>query len=141
MHMSHTIELGSRKREHCVELVQPGDTQLGEHRRHIQEVFDMNRRDFGQGLCSAAVGAALARLAVARQPTTRVARAVAFILLFSSASAYAQDACERLTAAKLTNTMVTLAQTVAAGTLNRPPPPPSCRRQRCPLYYSLPPVR
>ncbi len=98
----------------------------------------MNRRDFGQGLCSAAVGAALARLAVARQPTTRVARAVAFILLLSSAPAYAQDACERLTAAKLTNTTVTLAQTVAAGTFNGPPAPSSAGSELSLLYKSLP---
>jgi len=51
--------------------------------------------------------------------------AVAFILLLSSAPAYAQDACERLTAAKIPNTTITLAQTVAAGTFNSPPAPSS----------------
>jgi hypothetical protein len=93
--------------------VQPGDTQLGEHRRHIQEVFDMNRRGFGQGLCSAAV------------------------LLFSSAPAYAQDACGRLTAATIPHTTITLAQTVAAGTFNGPPAP-SSDNDLLPLYKSLP---
>lgn len=51
--------------------------------------------------------------------------AVAFILLLSGAPAYAQDACERLTAAKIPNTTITLAQTVAAGTFNGPPSPKS----------------
>jgi hypothetical protein len=50
---------------------------------------------------------------------------VAFILLLSSAPAYAQDACERLTAAKISHTTITLAQTVAAGTFNGPPAPQS----------------
>jgi hypothetical protein len=49
--------------------------------------------------------------------------AVAFVLLLSGAPAYAQDACERLTAAKIPNTTITLAQTVAAGTFNGPPAP------------------
>jgi feruloyl esterase len=49
----------------------------------------------------------------------------------------AQDACERLTAAKIPNTTITLAQTVSAGTFNGPPSPfngadPSS------LYKSLP---
>jgi feruloyl esterase len=63
--------------------------------------------------------------------------AVAFILLFSSAPAYAQDACERLTAAKIPNTTITLAQTVAAGTFNGPPAPFS-GDDLSPLYKSLP---
>ena len=62
---------------------------------------------------------------------------VAFILLFSSAAAYAQDACARLTAAKIPNTTITLAQTVAAGTFNGPPAPFS-GTDRSPLYKSLP---
>src|SRR6266849_1468518 len=62
---------------------------------------------------------------------------VAFILLFSSAAAYAQDACERLTAAKIPNTTITLAQTVAAGTFNGPPAPFS-GTDLSPLYRSLP---
>lgn len=62
--------------------------------------------------------------------------AVAFILLLSSAPAYAQDACERLTAAKIPNTTITLAQTVAAGTFNGGPPAPST--DLAPLYKSLP---
>ena len=40
--------------------------------------------------------------------------AVAFVLLFTSVAACAQDACERLAAAKIPNTTITLAQTVAA---------------------------
>jgi hypothetical protein len=46
---------------------------------------------------------------------------VAFMLLLSGAPAYAQDACERLAAAKIPDTTITLAQTVAAGTYNGPP--------------------
>jgi hypothetical protein len=60
-----------------------------------------------------------------------------FILLLSSAAAYAQDACERLTAAKIPNTTITLAQTVAAGTFNGPPAPFS-GTDLAPLYKSLP---
>src|SRR5215467_860924 len=51
--------------------------------------------------------------------------AVAFILLLSGAQAYAQDACQRLAAAKVPETTITLAQTVAAGTFNGPPAPKS----------------
>jgi hypothetical protein len=47
--------------------------------------------------------------------------AVGFLLLFSSAAVHAQDACARLTAAKIPNTAITLAQTVAAGTFAGPP--------------------
>ncbi len=63
--------------------------------------------------------------------------AVAFILLLSSAPAYAQDACEHLTAAKIPNTTITLAQTVAAGTFNGPPAPKSGGELSL-LYKSLP---
>ena len=63
--------------------------------------------------------------------------AVAFILLLSGAPAYAQDACERLTAAKIPNTTITLAQTVAAGTFNGPPAPKSGTELSL-LYKSLP---
>src|SRR5262245_39962890 len=63
--------------------------------------------------------------------------AVAFILLLAGAPAYAQDACERLTAAKIPNTTITLAQTVAAGTFNGPPAPKSGSELAL-LYKSLP---
>jgi len=63
--------------------------------------------------------------------------AVAFILLFSSTAAYAQGACERLTAAKIPNTTIALAQTISAGTFNGPPAPFS-GTDLSPLYKSLP---
>ena len=63
--------------------------------------------------------------------------AVAFLLLLSSAPTYAQDACERLTAAKISNTTITLAQTVAAGTFNGPPVPKNGGELSL-LYKSLP---
>ena len=63
--------------------------------------------------------------------------AVAFILLLSGAPAYAQDACERLTGARIPNTTITLAQTVAAGTFNGPPAPKSGTELSL-LYKSLP---
>ena len=63
--------------------------------------------------------------------------AVAFLLLFSTAASYAQDACERLMAAKIPDTTITLAQTVAAGTFNGPPAPFS-GADLAPLYKSLP---
>jgi len=63
--------------------------------------------------------------------------ALAFILLLVNAPAYAQDACERLTAAKIPNTTITLAQTVAAGTFNGPPAPKSGSGLSL-LYKSLP---
>lgn len=63
--------------------------------------------------------------------------AVAFMLLFSSAPAYAQDACERLTAAKIPHATIALAQTVAAGTFNDPPAP-SSDTDLLPLFKSLP---
>jgi feruloyl esterase len=66
--------------------------------------------------------------------------AVAFILLLSGALAYAQneDACERLAAAKIPNTTITLAQTVAAGTFNGPPTPKSADSGLALFYKSLP---
>src|ERR1700724_887410 len=63
--------------------------------------------------------------------------AAAFILLISSAAAYAQDAGERLTAAKIPNATITLALTVAAGTFNGPPAPSSGTDLSL-LYKSLP---
>jgi feruloyl esterase len=63
--------------------------------------------------------------------------AVVFMLLFSSAAACAQDACERLTAAKIPNTTITLAQTVTAGTFNGPPTPKSGSELEL-FYKSLP---
>jgi len=66
--------------------------------------------------------------------------AVAFPLLFACAPAYAQgaqDACERLAAAKIPYTTITQAQTVAAGTFNGPPAPFS-GADLSPLYKSLP---
>src|SRR3954465_15895100 len=63
--------------------------------------------------------------------------AVACILLFSSGAASAQDACERLSAAKIPNTTITAAQTIAAGTFNGPPAPFS-GTDLSPLYKSLP---
>ncbi len=63
--------------------------------------------------------------------------AVAFLLLLSGATAYAQDACERLAAAKISDTTITLAQTVAAGTFNGPPAPKSGSELAL-LYKSIP---
>src|SRR3954471_16378675 len=63
--------------------------------------------------------------------------AVACILLFSSAAASAEDACERLSAANIPNTTITAAQTIAAGTFNGPPAPFS-GTDLSPLYKSLP---
>jgi feruloyl esterase len=51
--------------------------------------------------------------------------------------ASAQDACERLTAAKIPDTTITLAQTVAAGTFNGPPVPKSGGELNL-FYKSLP---
>ncbi len=63
--------------------------------------------------------------------------AVAFTLLLSAATAYAQDACESLSAARIPNATISLAQTVAAGTFNGPPPPKSGGELAL-LYKSLP---
>jgi len=49
--------------------------------------------------------------------------AVVCVVIFSGIVAWAQDACERLSGAKISNTTITLAQTVAAGTFNGPPAP------------------
>src|SRR4029077_7842447 len=62
---------------------------------------------------------------------------VTCLALLAAPEAYAQDACERLTAAEIPNTTITLAQTVAAGTLNGPPAPPSGTHLSL-LYKSLP---
>jgi hypothetical protein len=70
-------------------------------------------------LCSVLVVVPLALLAAAPPP------------------AYAQDACERLTGAKIPNTTITLSQTVAAGTFNGPPAPKSGGELAL-LYKSLP---
>jgi Tannase and feruloyl esterase len=63
---------------------------------------------------------------------------IAATLLFSSAIARAQDACEHLSAAQIPDTTITLAQTVAAGTFQGPPAPFS-GMDLTPLYKSLPP--
>jgi feruloyl esterase len=63
--------------------------------------------------------------------------AAAFILLFSGATAYAENACESLTAAKIPNTTITFARTVAAGAFNGPPEPKS-GSELARLYKSLP---
>src|SRR6516165_1102766 len=65
----------------------------------------------------------LLRLRRARMKERPSRWVVAFILLLSGPPAYAQDACERLASAKISNTTITLAQTVAAGTFNGPPAP------------------
>src|SRR5258708_12099845 len=57
--------------------------------------------------------------------------------LAAAPEAYAQDGCERLTAAEIPNTTITLAQTVAAGTFNGAPAPPSGAVLSL-LYKSLP---
>jgi len=49
--------------------------------------------------------------------------AVACLVVLQSASLFAQDACERLSAAKIPDTTITLAQTVAAGAFQGPPAP------------------
>lgn len=48
---------------------------------------------------------------------------VAFILLLLSSPGFADDACDHLSAAKIPNTTITLAQQVAAGAFNGPPAP------------------
>lgn len=68
---------------------------------------------------------------------THAQRCVACILLFASAAAVADDACEHLSATKIPNTTITLAQTVAGGTFNGPPAPFS-GADLSPLYKSLP---
>jgi len=49
--------------------------------------------------------------------------AIVCTVIFSGIAARAQDACQRLSAAKVPNATITLAQTVAAGTFNGPPAP------------------
>ena len=63
--------------------------------------------------------------------------AVVCVVIFSGIAAWAQDACERLSGAKISNTTITLAQTVAAGTFNGPPAPFSGVDITA-LYKSLP---
>ena len=63
--------------------------------------------------------------------------AVACVVLFSGVASLAQDACERLAAAKIPNTTISVAQTVAAGTFNGPPAPFS-GVDLSSLYKSLP---
>ena len=63
--------------------------------------------------------------------------AAALILLCTSVGAYAQEACEKLSALKIPDTSITLAQTVAAGTFNGPPAPFSGMDVSA-LYKSLP---
>ncbi len=58
-------------------------------------------------------------------------------LLLFSASAFADDSCDHLSTAKITNTTVTLAQQVAAGEFQGPPAPLS-GIDIMPLYKSLP---
>jgi Tannase and feruloyl esterase len=48
---------------------------------------------------------------------------VAVLLMGTSAGAYAQDSCEKLSALKIPDTSITLAQSAAAGTFNGPPAP------------------
>jgi hypothetical protein len=62
---------------------------------------------------------------------------VAILLLGTSTGAYAQDACEKLSALKIPDTSITVAQTVAAGTFNGPPAPFSGMDLTA-LYKSLP---
>ena len=58
-------------------------------------------------------------------PTIVLAIVTLVAVLGAARRAVAQDACERLTAARIPNTTITLAQTVAAGTFNGPPTPKS----------------
>ena len=62
---------------------------------------------------------------------------VAVLLLGTSVGAYGQDACEKLSALKIPDTGITLAQTVAAGTFSGPPAPFSGMDLSA-LYKSLP---
>jgi Tannase and feruloyl esterase len=63
--------------------------------------------------------------------------AIVCIVIFSAVAASAQDACERLSGAKIPNATITLAQPVAAGTFNGPPAPFSGVDITA-LYKSLP---
>src|SRR5215469_1716762 len=59
------------------------------------------------------------------------------LLLFLNAAAFADDACDHLSAAKIPNTTITLVQQVAAGEFNAPRDPLS-GGDLTPLYRSLP---
>jgi len=63
--------------------------------------------------------------------------AVACILVLLGSSAFADDACDHLSTAKIANTTITLAQQEAAGEFNGPPAPFS-GMDLTPLYKSLP---
>jgi feruloyl esterase len=63
--------------------------------------------------------------------------AVACILFLLSSFGFADDACDHLSTAKIPNTMITLAQQVAAGGFQGPPAPFS-EVDIAPLYKSLP---
>lgn len=63
--------------------------------------------------------------------------AVACILLMLTSSAFADDACDHLSTAKIANTTITLVQQVAAGEFQGPPAPFS-GMDITPLYKSLP---
>src|SRR5215472_7059071 len=86
----------------------------------------MAKRKAMQGaLTEKAVGPRRVRRKGAQMLEKHSQLSVALILLFSGAPIYGQDACERLTAAKIPHTTITLAQTVAAGAFNGPPAPNS----------------
>jgi Tannase and feruloyl esterase len=70
-------------------------------------------------------------------PTIVLATVTLVAVLGTAQRAVAQDACERLTAAKIPNATITLAQTVAAGTFNGPPVPKPGGELAL-LYKSLP---
>jgi len=99
----------------------------------------MAKRKAMQGaLTEKAVGPRRVRRKGAQMLEKHSQLSVALILLFSGAPIYGQDACERLTAAKIPHTTITLAQTVAAGAFNGPPAPNS-GTELSHLYKSLPP--
>ena len=63
--------------------------------------------------------------------------AVSVILLSTSVCAHAQDSCEKISALKIPDTSISLAQSEAAGTFNGPPAPFSGMDLSA-LYKSLP---
>ena len=63
--------------------------------------------------------------------------AATWTLLLTGAAAFADDACDHLSTAKIPNTTITLAQQVSAGAFNGPPAPFS-GMDLTPLYKSLP---
>jgi feruloyl esterase len=69
--------------------------------------------------------------------TRKIGWAAAVILLLLSSTALADDACDHLSAAKIPNTTITLAQQVGAGEFHGPPAPFS-GVDITPLYKSLP---